>query len=74
MMGGIHFPPVLKEKKMDRYFKKSKEKFSIGNTDVIIKYDSRDHDIASFEERFIECDANGKAIKPKAKAKKKKED
>jgi len=70
MMGGIHFPPVLKEKKMDRYFKKSKEKFSIGNTDVIIKYDSRSHDIESFEDRFIECDADGKKIKPKPKKKK----
>ena len=58
---------------MDRYFKKPKEKFSIGNTDVIIKYDSRLYDIASFEERFIECDANGKTVKPKAKAKKKKD-
>ena len=57
---------------MDRYFKKLKEKFSIGNTDVIIKYDSRDHDIASFEKRFVECDANGKTVKPKPKPKPKK--
>ena len=57
---------------MDRYFKKSKEKFSIGNTDVIIKYDFRSHDIKSFESRFVECDSNGNKIKPKPKAKKKK--
>ncbi len=55
---------------MDRYFKKSKEKFSIGNTDVIIKYDSRSHDIESFESRFVECDADGNKIKPKPKKKK----
>jgi hypothetical protein len=66
MMGGIHFPPVLKEKRMDRYFKKSKEKFKIGSADIIIKYDPRCHDIESFESRFIECDANGKN-KPKPK-------
>tara|TARA_Y100000310_G_scaffold113415_1_gene111923 strand:- start:250 stop:432 length:183 start_codon:yes stop_codon:yes gene_type:complete len=53
----------------DRYFIKSKDKFSIGNTDIIIKYDSRNHDIVSFEDRFIECDADGKEIKPKPKAK-----
>ena len=55
-----------------RYFKKPKDKFKIGNTDKIIEYDSRSHDIESFEDRFIECDADGKAIKPKPKAKKKK--
>ena len=55
-----------------RYFKKSKDKFKIGNTDIIIKYDFRCHDIKSFEERFIECDADGNAIKPKPKPKKKK--
>ena len=54
----------------DRYFIKSKDKFSIGNTDIIIKYDFRYHDIESFEERFIECDADGKKIKPKPKKKK----
>ena len=54
-----------------RYFKKSKDKFKIGNTDIIIKYDFRFHDIESFEERFIECDADGNAIKPKPKKKKK---
>ena len=51
---------------MERYFKKSKEKFKIGNADIIIKYDSRCHDIESLENRFIECDANGKN-KPKPK-------
>jgi len=58
---------------MERYFKKPKEKFSIGNTDIIIKYDSRSHDIKSFKNRFIECDADGNKIKPKPKPKKKKE-
>ena len=53
----------------NRYFKKSKDKFGIGNTDIIIKYDFRYHDIKSFEERFIECDADGKKIKPKKKKK-----
>jgi len=56
-----------------RYFKKPKDKFKVGNTDIIIKYDSRFHDIKSFESRFIECDADGKTIKPKPKAKKKKD-
>ena len=54
----------------DRYFIKPKDKFSIGNTDIIIKYDFRLHDIESFEDRFIECDADGKKIKPKPKKKK----
>ena len=59
-----------------RYFKKPKDKFKIGNTDIIIKYDFRYHDIESFEKRFIECDADGKTIKPKPKpkAEKKKQD
>jgi len=56
----------------DRYFKKPKGKYGIGNTDIIIKYDFRTHDIDSFEDRFIECDADGNKIKPKPKAKKKK--
>ena len=56
-----------------RYFKKPKDKFKVGNTDIIIKYDFRFHDIKSFESRFIECDADGNDIKPKPKAKKKKD-
>ena len=46
-----------------RYFKKPKNKFKVGNTDKIVRYDFRFHDIESFEERFIECDANGNEIK-----------
>ena len=52
-----------------RYFKKPRDKFKVGNTDKIVRYDFRFHDIESFEERFIECDANGNEIKPKPKAK-----
>mgnify|MGYP005819704713 CR=1 len=47
---------------MERYFKKL-------NGDVIQV--TADHDIDSLKSRFKECDANGKEIKPKAKAKKK---
>ena len=54
-----------------RYFKKPKDKFKIGNTDKIVEYDPKNHDIESFEKRFIECDADGKTIKPKPKKKKK---
>ena len=52
-----------------RYFKKPKDKFKIGNTDKIVEYDPKNHDIESFEKRFIECDADGKTIKPKPKPK-----
>ena len=63
MIGGIHFPPVLKEKRMDRYFKKP--------NGVVIKYDSSKHDLKSLKDRFQECNADGSAIaKPKAKKKK----
>ena len=48
----------------ERYFKKS--------NGVIIEAGSN-HDIKSLEERFTECDANGKELKKeKPKAKKKK--
>lgn len=59
----------------ERYFKKSKSKFNVGYSDVIVKYDSRKHDIKSFEDRFEECDANGNAVKKvvKKKTTKKKE-
>ena len=36
-----------------RYFKKPKDKFKIGNTDKIVEYDPKNHDIESFEKRFI---------------------
>tara|TARA_R100001594_G_scaffold48117_2_gene80996 strand:+ start:734 stop:910 length:177 start_codon:yes stop_codon:yes gene_type:complete len=45
-----------------RYFKKPNGR--------IVTYDPQTHDIDSFEERFIECDINGKP-KPKPKPKKK---
>ena len=57
----------------DRYFKKDKTKYSIGYTDVIFKYDPRNHDIESLKTRFEECDKNGNTIKatPKKTTKKK---
>ena len=45
-----------------RYFKKPNGR--------IVTYDPKTRDIDSFEERFIECDINGKP-KPKPKPKKK---
>ena len=51
----------------DKYFKKDKAKYSIGYTDVIFKYDPRNHDIESLQARFIECDKNGKTIKNETK-------
>ena len=46
----------------DRYFKKNKDKYSVGYSDVIFKYDPKNHDVESLEVRFIECDKNGKTI------------
>ena len=61
----------------DRYFKKSKEKFKVGYSDTVFKYNFSSHKIESLEERFIECDKDGKELKkekPKAeKPKAKKE-
>ena len=54
----------------DKYFKKDKAKYSIGYTDVIFKYDPKNHDIKSLEVRFIECDKNGKNIVKKVSKKK----
>ena len=51
----------------DKYFKKDKTKYSIGYTDVVFKYDPRNHDIESLQARFIECDKNGKTIKNETK-------
>ena len=48
---------------MSRYFKKS--------NGVIIKASSN-HDIASLESRFVECDASGNEIKKEAPKPKKK--
>ena len=47
----------------DRYFKKDKTKYSIGYSDVIFKYDPKNHDVESLEARFIECSKDGKEIK-----------
>ena len=58
----------------DRYFKKDKKKYSIGYSDVIFKYDPKNHDVESLEARFVECDANGKAIKKATKKATKKGD
>ena len=54
----------------DRYFKKDKNKYSVGYSDVIFKYDPKNHDIKSLETRFIECDKNGKNIVKKVSKKK----
>ena len=56
----------------DRYFKKSKTKFKVGYSDKIFKYNAGSHKIADLENRFEECDIDGKVIikeKPKAKPK-----
>lgn len=47
---------------MERYFKKP--------NGMIIEYDSLKHDLDSLKERFKECNADGSAMKPKAKKKK----
>ena len=53
----------------DKYFKKDKKKYSIGYTDVIFKYDPKNHDIKSLEARFIECSKDGKTLaRKKAKS------
>ena len=36
----------------DRYFKKEADKFSIGNSDVVFKYDFTTHKIEDLETRF----------------------
>ena len=53
----------------DIYFKKDKKKYSIGYSDVVFKYDPRNHDIESLDARFIRCDKNGKTV-PKKETKK----
>ena len=58
----------------DKYFKKDKKKYSIGYTDVIFKYDPKNHDIESLKTRFVECDANGETIKKATKKATKKGD
>jgi len=70
---GSPAPLSNKEIRMaDRYFKKDKTKYSIGYTDVIFKYDPRNHDIKSLESRFIECSKDGKEIKKAVKKETKK--
>ena len=49
----------------DRYFKKDRNKFNVGYTDVVFKYDPNNHDIESLEARFTECDKNGKNVTKK---------
>ena len=51
----------------ERYFKKDKKKYSVGYSDVVFKYDPKNHDIISLETRFDECDKNGKTIKKETK-------
>ena len=58
----------------DRYFKKDKTKYSIGYSDVVFKYDPKNHNVESLEARFVECDANGKTIKKATKKAAKKGD
>lgn len=53
----------------ERFFKKDKSKFKIGNNDVVFKYDKNRHKIEDLENRFIECDKNGKKITKKASKK-----
>ena len=73
MRGGFPAPLSNKEIRMaDRYFKKDKTKYSIGYTDVIFKYDPRNHDIESLKSRFIECNKDGKEIKKAVKKETKK--
>ena len=54
----------------DRYFKKSKDKFKVGYSDTIFKYDFTRHNIQSLKDRFTECDANGKELKVEKKVEK----
>ena len=49
----------------DRFFKKDKSKFKVGNSDVVFKYNKGRHKIEDLENRFIECDKNGKKITKK---------
>ena len=56
----------------ERYFKKSKDKFKVGYSSKIFKYNFRTHKIDDLEERFIECDVDGNEIKRKPKPKKEK--
>ena len=56
----------------DRYFKKDKNKYSVGYSDVIFKYDPRNHDVKSLESRFVECSKDGKEIKKAVKKETKK--
>ena len=53
----------------DRFFKKDKSKFKVGNSDVVFKYDYNRHKIEDLESRFIECDKNGKTVAKKASKK-----
>jgi len=55
----------------ERYFKKSKDKFKVGYSDKVFKYNKGSHKIEDLENRFTECDADGSVVKPKPKPKKK---
>ena len=54
----------------DIYFKKDKNKYSIGYSDVIFKYNPNNHNLESLQERFIQCDKKGKAVAKKVPKKK----
>ena len=47
----------------DRYFKKSKNKFKVGYSDKVFKYNKGSHKIEDIENRFEECDVKGNLIK-----------
>ena len=53
------------------YFKKERAKHKIGLSDVIFKFDKHSQNLEDCQNRFTQCDANGKEIKAKPKAKKK---
>ena len=54
----------------ERFFKKDKSKFKVGNSDVVFKYNKGRHKIEDLENRFVECDKNGKTIAKKTANKK----
>tara|TARA_R100000152_G_C6757003_1_gene180785 strand:+ start:554 stop:781 length:228 start_codon:yes stop_codon:yes gene_type:complete len=51
----------------EKYFKKSKDKFKVGYSSKVFKYDFRKHNLEDLQERFVECDSKGKEIKKTTK-------
>ena len=51
----------------ERYFKKSKDKFKVGYSSKIFKYDFTRHNLEDLQERFVECDSKGKEVKKTTK-------